>query len=269
MYAKVFAQIFDSSIAEDYQTRHVFMDLLVLADKTGMVDMTHESIARRTNVPIEIVRDAICKLCKHDVNSRSPECGGARLVKLDEHRDWGWQIVNFARYHNLRDENGRRAYMRSYMQRRRAAEKGMLTDVNRVNTGKPPLAHVDVDVNRESAGKPTDVPVQPLTRVEKAINDIGITVPDCERKTFDSWVAAVGEDFVVDLCGELRGKVLSFFPFKEAVEEAKKHSAKAGRPAREWTTEERIAACRDQYGDDVSKWPRDMQQLMERISSEA
>jgi hypothetical protein len=40
MYVKIFAQIYDSSIAEDYLVRLVFEDFLILADKHGHVDMT-------------------------------------------------------------------------------------------------------------------------------------------------------------------------------------------------------------------------------------
>ena len=59
MFAKVFAQIFDSSISEQYLVRLVFIDLLVLADKKGHVDMTLEAISRRTNVPKKIVNHAL------------------------------------------------------------------------------------------------------------------------------------------------------------------------------------------------------------------
>ena len=43
MFAKVFTQIFDSSIAENYEVRHVFEDMLKLADREGAVDMTGEA----------------------------------------------------------------------------------------------------------------------------------------------------------------------------------------------------------------------------------
>jgi hypothetical protein len=52
VFAKIFGQIFDSSIAEDYNCRRMFMDLLVLADSDGVVDMTQEAIARRA-VPLK------------------------------------------------------------------------------------------------------------------------------------------------------------------------------------------------------------------------
>jgi hypothetical protein len=101
------------------------MDLLVLADRDGVVDMTLDAIARRTNVPETIVANAIAHLMCADRASRSPEEDGRRLVKLDSRRDWGWQIVNYDHYRNIRDEESRRAYFRDRkrQQRLQAAEK--------------------------------------------------------------------------------------------------------------------------------------------------
>jgi hypothetical protein len=122
VYAKVFDQIFDSSISEDYVTRHVFMDLLVLADKDGVVDMTIPGIVRRTCVPVEIVTSAIEKLMQPDPHSRSTDHNGRRLLPLDE-RGWGWQIVNYSTYRNLRTETDRRDYFREYRRGKRKKEK--------------------------------------------------------------------------------------------------------------------------------------------------
>jgi len=112
VFAKIFSQIFDSSISADYVVRHVFMDLLVLADRDGVVDMTLDAIARRTNVPEDIVAHAIDQLMCFDRQSRSPEENGRRLVLLDSRRAWGWQIVNYEHYRQIRDEESRRAYFR-------------------------------------------------------------------------------------------------------------------------------------------------------------
>lgn len=119
MFAKVFAQIFDSSIAEDWQVRHVFEDLLKLADLTGVVDMTKEAIARRTNVPIDIVSRAIDDLQKPDPHSRSREHEGRRLIPLDRERGWGWTIVNYKYYRNLASEEQKRAGARERINRYR------------------------------------------------------------------------------------------------------------------------------------------------------
>jgi hypothetical protein len=115
MFAKVFEQIFNSSIAVDYTVRHMFMDMLVLADSQGVVDMTYEAIARRTGVPLDKVIASIGELMKPDAQSRSRKEDGARIALVDSHRDWGFRIVNYPHYRNLRDEEGRRAYSRDYM----------------------------------------------------------------------------------------------------------------------------------------------------------
>jgi hypothetical protein len=124
VFAKVFEQIFDSSIAEDYTVRHCFMDLLALADPDGVIDMTHDAIARRTNVPLDIVRRCISELSKPDPASRSKKSDGRRIVPIDSHRQWGWRIVNYRHYRALRDEEGRRSYFRNYMRDRRKKLRG-------------------------------------------------------------------------------------------------------------------------------------------------
>lgn len=151
MYAKVFAQIFDSSIAEDYNTRHVFMDLLVLADCEGVIDMTLEAISRRTNVPQDRVESAIKILSNPDSKSRTKSEDGKRLIPIDPSREWGWIIVNYDHYRLMRDEEGRRSYHRTYMRQHRAKShpvKGVNIcehSVKPVNTGDAPLTHAEAE----------------------------------------------------------------------------------------------------------------------------
>ena len=120
VFAKIFSQIFDSSISADYVVRHIFMDLLVLADRDGVIDMTLDAISRRTNVPQEAVAHAISELSKPDRASRCHVEDGRRLVPIDSHRDWGWQIVNYEHYRNIRDEEARRTYFRDKQREHRA-----------------------------------------------------------------------------------------------------------------------------------------------------
>ena len=124
MYAKIFTQIFDSSIAENYEVRHVFEDLLKLADRDGVVDMTAEAIARRANVPLEKIRAGIEALMQPDPRSRSKGHDGRRLVAVDSGRDWGWVIVNYAHYRAIQDEEARRAYFRDAKRRSREKPAG-------------------------------------------------------------------------------------------------------------------------------------------------
>lgn len=123
MYAKVFDVIFDSSIADNYELRHFFMDLLVLADCNGIVDKTASAIAARTRIPIEKVTSMLEKLEQPDGQSRNPEHNGKRIERLDTHRSWGWYIVNYGYYRNLAKESDRRAAAKESMERHRTKVK--------------------------------------------------------------------------------------------------------------------------------------------------
>lgn len=123
MFVKVFDQILDSSIAENYELRHFFEDMLKLADSSGVVDMTPEAIARRINLPLAKVRPFLVELGQPDPKSRSPQHEGRRLVPVDSHRDWGWLIVNYEHYRSIRNEEARRAYNRDAKRQSRERQK--------------------------------------------------------------------------------------------------------------------------------------------------
>lgn len=123
MFAKVFYQIFESSISEDYVSRQFFIDLLVLADEEGVVDKTPEAISRITNVPLEIVFRCIEILSRSDDRSRTPDEDGRRIVLVDPPRIWGWRIVNYLKYREIRDQEARRIANRSYKREQRAKSK--------------------------------------------------------------------------------------------------------------------------------------------------
>jgi hypothetical protein len=92
--------------------------------------MTQEAIARRTNVPENIIRLGLDELMKPDPKSRSKVAKGRRILLIDSHRDWGWRIVNYQHYRKLRDDESRRSYFRNYMRKYR---NGKALPVNTVN----------------------------------------------------------------------------------------------------------------------------------------
>jgi hypothetical protein len=158
LYARVFTQILDSSLAEDWQARHVFEDLLKLADN-GVVDMTRQAIVRRTNIPAEIIDRAIAKLEAPDPSSRDPGEDGRRIVRLDEHRDWGWLIVNWPKYEAIK---------RAEDQRLKTAERTRRwRDRKKVPPAPPPKADTDTasdtDTDTEAASLKRCTPSQGVT----------------------------------------------------------------------------------------------------------
>lgn len=152
MYVKLFEQILSSSIAENYKTRLVFEDMLLLADKNGIVDMTHEALARRTNVPIGIIKVAIIELEQPDPRSRRADQEGRRIIRIDDHRDWGWHIVNFEYYRNIKDDHDRTAYMREYIKnyRKKADVNTCKQSVNKCKHGLATIGHEDEDSDSEA-----------------------------------------------------------------------------------------------------------------------
>lgn len=84
------------------------MDMLVLAELDGVVDMTPEAISGRTRIPIETVTQHLADLERPDPRSRSKKHDGARIIKIDPERGWGWQIVNYEDYRRIASEEQRR-----------------------------------------------------------------------------------------------------------------------------------------------------------------
>jgi hypothetical protein len=155
-YAKVFAQILDSTIANHYHARHLFEDLLKLCDWNGVVDLTPAAIARRTGFPGSLLElgDLLLILEAPDPESRTPDHDGRRIVRLEETRSWGWRIVNFELYRDAQDPDRVRTVTRERVRRfraKRAAEAaaeaaGGETDVTDGNASK---RHKDGDGNKE------------------------------------------------------------------------------------------------------------------------
>ena len=121
MYGKLFTQMFDGTLATrgPWQALVTFQQFIILADKSGVVDMTPEAISRRTTIPIEIIVEGIMHLEAPDPESRSPAEEGRRIAPLSPDRTWGWQIVNYQHYRNLRSTEERRQYHQQYYHNKR------------------------------------------------------------------------------------------------------------------------------------------------------
>lgn len=138
MYGKIFSQMYDGTLATrgPWQALVTFQQMIGLCDKRGVVDMTAEVLARRSTVPLEIIQIGLVALEQPDPESRSPESEGRRIVRLDEHRSWGWRIVNYGHYRNLRSTEERNDYQRELMRKRRAVSK----DVSKVSEFSPSIS---------------------------------------------------------------------------------------------------------------------------------
>jgi hypothetical protein len=142
VYVKMFRSIFDGSLYGQFEPTIVFMAMLVIAEREGIVDMTPEAIAAKCGFPLDIVQRGIIELEKPDPRSRTPDEEGRRIVKLEEGRDWGWRITNYEKYEKIRSAEERREYFRLKKQEQRAKSK-MSTPVHTVHQSPPPNLHLN------------------------------------------------------------------------------------------------------------------------------
>ena len=152
MYGKLFEQMYDGTLATKgpWQALVTFQQLIILANKQGEVDMTADAISRRTTIPLEVIVMGLEALEQPDPDSRTPTEEGKRITRLSDSRDWGWQIVNYTHYRNMRSQEERRTYMREYQRKRRAGER-VNAEVNNVsNVNQSSKQYADTEANTKT-----------------------------------------------------------------------------------------------------------------------
>jgi hypothetical protein len=125
MFTKIFESMYDGTLRSTcpWQAMVTFQQFLILSDQEGFVDMTPEAISFRTGIPLEIIQVGIAALEQPDPGSRRREEEGRRIVRIADHRAWGWQIVNYTHYLKIRSEEERREYQKNLMRNRREKAK--------------------------------------------------------------------------------------------------------------------------------------------------
>ena len=150
MYGKIFGSIYDGTLAEDWRALITFQQFIVLCDADGILDMTPQSISRRTGIPIEHIKAGIEVLEKTDKYSRTPDQNGCRIELIDEHRPWGWHIVNHEKYKKMQDSDTIRAQTRARVQRHRSLKKGVTDGNGTVTDSNVQKRHIDTDTNTDT-----------------------------------------------------------------------------------------------------------------------
>lgn len=143
MYAKLFTSIYQGTLRGNSHGLLVFTNLLAHCDKDGIVDIHPRAISEEVGLPLEAVKAALNVLESPDDESRSPEEQGRRIVRLDEHRAWGWRVVNYLKYRAIRSEDDRREQNRIAQERYRNKSKPPSA---KVSHDKPQSAHTEADV---------------------------------------------------------------------------------------------------------------------------
>ena len=97
-YTPVFSTVFTGTLHGRWPDTGLWLCLLAMADKHGLIDCTPQYIAGVTGLSADDVVGCIERFTKPDPYSRSQAEEGRRLVPIDVARPWGWRIVNHGKY---------------------------------------------------------------------------------------------------------------------------------------------------------------------------
>jgi len=213
MFAKVFASLWDGTLADQWETWSTFVFMLAHCDADGVIDMTPQAISRRSCIPMDKVKAALEHLESPDPQSRTSELDGRRIERLDDHRDWGWRIVNYVSYRNMRDQEQRREQNRESQTRRRervstrqqpSAAVSTCQHVSAtVSSRQQPSAQAEVEAEAEEDLEPAGSTLfaeletvvatcqEPATatRLVKYLRDSGTTHAGCILAVLNHWLA--------------------------------------------------------------------------------
>ena len=164
MYGKLFTMMYDGTLVEDWRALITFQQMIVLCDSDGIVDMTPSSIARRTGIPLEHIEAGIKILESEDQYSRTAMEKGKRILLIDDHRSWGWKIVNHKYYRDLASREDKREKDRVRIARKRASEahcSGVSQTVAECSeqSQKSPIQDTDTDTDKSKDLLPENLKV--------------------------------------------------------------------------------------------------------------
>lgn len=126
-YTKLFASILDSSIwFEENPTRLVWITMLAMANRDGLVGAAVPGLAARARVTIAECEAAIAKFLAPDPYSRSAEHEGRRIERVDG----GWRLLNARKHREKMSIEDRRERDASRKREERELHGQVRTDVD-------------------------------------------------------------------------------------------------------------------------------------------
>ena len=175
-YAKVFSQIFEGSMRGQPDLILVFVNILCHTSSEGICDRHWNCIIDETGLSKERVLTALTVLESPDMESHRPALEGRRIIRIDEHRTWGWQIVNHAHYRDLYSKSVNATRQTRYRER-----NAIITPPRYAHEGEDVV--VDVSIKGESEGKNETHPELTLLRSQPNLR--GITLEQFLRLRAD------------------------------------------------------------------------------------
>lgn len=117
-FTKLCSSITESTVwLEPAATRLVWITMLAMADKHGLVFGSVPGLAYKARVDLEDCRKALETLMSPDEDSRTKEHEGRRIAEVDG----GWELLNHAKYREIQNVEAIKESKKNYMRRVRAS----------------------------------------------------------------------------------------------------------------------------------------------------
>jgi hypothetical protein len=150
-YSKLHSSIVNSSLwVERDATRLLFITLLALCDRDGIVYGSRTGLARIANIHAEEIEEAWACLMSPDPDSgdrvRAPENEGRRIEEVSG----GYKLLNFEYYRGLRNDDDRREQNRAAQAKHKAKVSQGKPEKAEESPAKPPKAHTETDTEAET-----------------------------------------------------------------------------------------------------------------------
>lgn len=119
-YAKLFSSIVHSTVwREPNHVRIVWVTMLALANKHGLVEASVPGLADAARVSLDECKAALAALEAPDPYSRTQDYDGRRIAESDG----GWLLLNYSKYRALKDDDLAREKTRERVRRYRERHK--------------------------------------------------------------------------------------------------------------------------------------------------
>lgn len=171
-YAKLFSRILDSTIwREDDKTRILWITMLALADRDGVVHCTIPGLADRARITLAECEDALERFQQPDKYSWSKEAEGRRITVVEG----GWFLINHAKYRAMMSADEQREKTRLRVQRFRQKNKSLqtVTDV----TGNQSNDIADTKAKAEEQAPPSFSDLKPSEAAKMFLEHEDVCIP--------------------------------------------------------------------------------------------
>lgn len=168
-YTKLFGSIVASTVwREPHTVRIVWITMLAMAGKSGVVESSLPGLADLSRVSIEECKAALEVLSAPDEYSHTPDHEGRRVARCAG----GWQILNHALYRAKMGEDQRREYLRLKQQEHRAKKRQLCVNTSGDKSTGSTHAEAEAEANTEAGeSKPPLPPAAPAPRGSGGISE--------------------------------------------------------------------------------------------------